>query len=153
MLSDAEIALFPREYYGYSKHIRCDHTLIFDILRCDDASIAGEIALRIGDSAELFYLGHIGYHIDPPFRGHSFAAKACMLCKPMLSAFGMQSVVITTDPDNLPSIRTCEKLGCELESTVKVPSQVMYRLEISAVKDRFIWLLDDADAAPESGNT
>ena len=139
MLWDSEIALLPREYYAYNKQIRCEHSFVFDIVERNTAKIVGEIALRIGDSPELFYLGHIGYHIDPPFRGHSYAAKACSLCGAMLRAFDMQTVIITTDPDNMPSIKTCVRLGCELESTVKVPALMMDRLEISSEKHRFLW--------------
>lgn len=141
MLWDEEIALLPRVYFGYHKQIRCDHSLVFDIVERDQAKIAGEIALRIGDSPEQFYLGHIGYHIDPPYRGHAYAAKACRLCAPVLGYFAMRHVVITTDPDNAASIRTCVRLGCELESTVQVPRAVHEKLDISHVKCRFIWTL------------
>lgn len=134
------LALLPREYYGYSRQIRCEHTLVLDMLSCPDMRVAGEIALRVGDSAELFYLGHIGYHVDPPFRGHGCAAQACRLLAPTLEAFGMRTAVITTDPDNTASVKTCLHLGCELESTVRVPEKVKAKLEISDVKYRFIWM-------------
>ena len=146
MLWDDEIALCPREYYGYSKQIGCECSLIFDIVRRRDANIAGEIALRIGDSPEQFYLGHIGYHVDPPFRGRGFAARACKLCEPLLVSIGQRDIVITTDPDNLPSVKTCEKLGCELECTVPVPPSFQQRLEISAEKHRFVWTLNPCAA-------
>ena len=74
--------------------------------------------LRVGEDESLFYLGHIGYHVDPPFRGHSAALHACRLCVPVFHELGMRTFVITTDEDNLPSILTCERLGCILESTV-----------------------------------
>ena len=141
MLWDQEIALHPREYYGYSRHIRCDHTMIFDIVQRSTTKIAGEIALRIGDSPEQFYLGHVGYHVDPPFRGNGYAAKACLLCEPLLVDIGLYSIVVTTDPDNEPSIRTCLRIGCQLECTVRVPVLVKNRLEISDTKNRYIWVL------------
>ena len=147
MLLDEEIALCPREYYGYSRAIRCEHSLIFDIVQRSDARIAGEIALRIGDSPEQFYLGHIGYHVDPPFRGHAYAFKACRLCEPLLVSLGLKNIVITTDPDNRPSVKTCERLRCELECTVKVPPQVTSKLEISTEKRRYIWELDPLSSA------
>ncbi len=141
MFEDGELSLRPREYAGRSRVIGSDHTFIFDIVERSSGRTAGEIALRIGDSAEQFYLGHIGYHIDPPFRGHAYANKACRLCAPLLAAFGMGSVVITTDPDNLPSIRTCQRLGCVLETTVVVPQKVRGKLDISPEKHRYIWIL------------
>ena len=79
LFADAQLLLIPREYYGYSKRIRCEHTFVFDVAAQEPRQTAGEIAVRIGDSVELFYLGHIGYHIDAPFRGHGYAARACML--------------------------------------------------------------------------
>ncbi len=144
MFTDAEIALRPRIYSGFSKEIGVEHTFVFDIVERAGGRTAGEIALRIGESAEQFYLGHVGYHVDPPFRGHGYAANACRLCAPLLTAFGMRSAVITTDPDNLPSVRTCQNLGCELESTVRVPWRVRDKLEISEEKHRFVWLPGNA---------
>ncbi len=134
-----ELALLPRDYYGYNRQIRCEHTLVFDMLHAETMRVAGEIALRAGDSAELYYLGHIGYHVDPPYRGHGYAAQACRLLAPALAALGMRTAVITTDPDNTPSIKTCLRLGCELECTVPVPEKVKDKVEISDVKHRFIW--------------
>ena len=104
--------------------------------------VAGEISIRLGDSPEQFYLGHVGYHVDPPFRGHHYAAQACRLCMPLLRCLGMRSAVITTDPTNLPSIKTCEILCCELESTVTVPRKITDKLELSTVKRRYLWRLD-----------
>jgi len=138
---DEEIALRPRELYGYSRHIHSDYTFVFDILKGVGGPVAGEIALRIGDSPEQFYLGHVGYHVDEPYRGHGYALRACRLTAPFLQSFGMRTAVITTDTDNRPSIRTCENLGCVLESTVAVPPQMADKLEISRMKRRFIWTL------------
>lgn len=141
MFADAQLRLLPREYYGYSKRIRCEHTFVFDVATREGRQVAGEIALRIGDSAEMFYLGHIGYHIDPPFRGHGYAARACLLAAPVFRALDMDNVVITTDPENQPSVKTCRRLGCEWESTVPVPLYIKDKLDISDIKHRFIWTL------------
>ena len=118
---------------------------MFDIVMGGSrAETAGEIALRVGEDASLFYLGHIGYHVDPPFRGHGAALRACRLCVPVFSELGMRTFVITTDEDNLPSIRTCEKLGCILESTVNVPLWCRQEFSISARKRRYVY--EPADA-------
>ena len=61
----------------------------------------------------------------------------------MMRQLGKTSVVITTDPDNIPSRRTCEALGCEMERIVDVPKEIRNRWEISPVKCRYIWRLDD----------
>jgi len=101
--------------------------------------VAGEIALRIGESKPLYYLGHIGYHVDLPYRGQHFAMRACALSCPFLRKAGMRYAVITTDEDNHPSIRTCERLGCRFESTVDVPLWCVNEFHISRRKRRYIF--------------
>ena len=113
--------------------------MIFDIVDIATRRIAGEIALRIGEGESLYYLGHIGYHIDPPYRGRRGALRACKMCLPLLKEMGMLSFVITTDDDNYPSIKTCELLGCELESTVDVPAWCQLEFSISNRKRRYIY--------------
>lgn len=70
LLQDELIALIPREYGGHVAQLGGAVSLVFDILMPGmSPSLAGEIALRVGEDASLFYLGHIGYHVDPPFPG------------------------------------------------------------------------------------
>jgi len=114
-------------------------SLTFSIIEKSSGRIAGEIALRIGEAPCLDYLGHIGYHIDPSYRGRHFAMRACALCRSFLKEVGMHSAVITTDEDNLPSIRTCEGLGCRFECTVDVPSWCVDEFQISNRKRRYIF--------------
>lgn len=140
MFTGDEIALVPCEYEGRNRQIGCECTFKFYLRHKTSGGIAGHISLRVGDSPEQFYLGHIGYHVRPLFRGHGYAADACRLLVPVLAAFGMRSVVITTDPTNIPSIRTCERLHCCLESTVAVPVEVREKVDISSVKRRYIWM-------------
>lgn len=102
---------------------------------------AGRISLRLGESPCVYYFGHIGYHVDPPYRGNHYALRACRLLQPLMLEKGKRSVVITADPDNFPSRRTCEKLGCTLERTANVPEEIRSRWEISPVKCRYIWQL------------
>lgn len=104
---------------------------------------AGRISLRLGESECVYYFGHIGYHVDPPYRGDHYAARACELLRPMIEQAGKASVVITTDPDNVPSRRTCERLGCAYESTVNVPYRIQRKWDISPVKCRYIWRMSD----------
>ena len=103
---------------------------------------AGRISLRLGESPCVYYFGHIGYHVDPPWRGHHYAARACALLEPLIAASGKSSIVITTDPDNMPSRHTCERIGCMLESIVPVPPLMQSRWELSPVKCRYVWKID-----------
>ena len=103
---------------------------------------AGRISLRLGESPCVYYFGHIGDHVDPPYRGQHYARRACELLRPLIVAAGKRSVVITCDPDNMPSRRTCEGLGCTLERIVDVPRSISSRWEISDVKCRYIWRMN-----------
>ena len=51
---------------------------------------------------------------------------------------------ITTDVDNHPSIKTCERLGCVLESTVDVPGWCRAEFSISHRKRRYIYEIPEA---------
>lgn len=89
----------------------------------------GRVSLRIGNTENLvMYAGHIGYGIDEKQRGHRYAAKACRLIKPVALDHGFTTLWITVNPDNYPSRRTCEILGCEMVEIVDLPEDnEMYR--------------------------
>lgn len=139
LFQNGEFALRPREHAHRVSQLDGACSLIFDIVEQSSGKVAGEIALRIGEGEALYYLGHIGYHIDPPFRGHGGALQACRMCLPIIRDMGMRSFVITTDEDNYPSIRTCEKLGCILESTVDVPAWCRAEFTLSNRKRRYVF--------------
>ena len=90
--------------------------------------IAGGISLRIGQDSDLeLYTGHIGYHVYPPARGRHLAERACRLLLPLARRHGMRTIWITCNPDNVPSRRTCERLGAELVEIVPLPpDHVLY---------------------------
>ena len=102
----------------------------------------GRVEARMGEGVCAYYFGHVGYHIDPEWRGHHYALHACRLILPVFRRFGKRNVVITCDPDNLPSRKTCEELGCELERVVKVQQFVRDRWSISREKCRYIWYME-----------
>ena len=103
----------------------------------------GYVSLRLGESPSLYYLGHIGYRIDPPYRGHGYAQQACELLRPLMSEHGLRSVVITTDTDNIASRRTCEHLGCALESIADVPNEYRVLCSGSDRKCRYIYTIPE----------
>lgn len=85
-------------------------------------AIAGGISLRIGDNSDLrLYVGHIGYNVYPPHRGHHYAERATRLVLPLARRHGMRELWITTNPDNTASRRSCERLGATLVETVDLP--------------------------------
>ncbi len=105
----------------------------------------GYISLRLGESPGLYYLGHIGYRIEAEYRGHGYAARACSLMMPLLQQMQMRSIVITTDVDNIPSRKTCEKLGCVLERIAPVPPEYRAICSGSVRKCRYILRIPPRD--------
>jgi len=142
-LSDGVIDLVPIRLYPPDSDMGFGECYDYIIAPHGQSREAGRISLRLGESPCVYYFGHIGYHVDPPYRGRHYAQRACALLAPLMRSRGKTSVVITTDPDNIPSRRTCEGLGCELERIVYVPREIRSRWEISPVKCRYIWRLDD----------
>ena len=83
---------------------------------------AGGLNLRIGNTHNIvMYGGHIGYGVEPEHRGHHCAERACRLILPLAKAHGLDPIWITCNPDNIPSRRTCERLGAELVEIVPLP--------------------------------
>lgn len=92
----------------------------FDI--CDSNGIKmGVCDLRIGHNDMLYYGGNIGYRIDEEFRGHHYAGKACRLLFELAKKHGLQYVIITCNPDNFPSRKTCEYAGGTLLEIAELP--------------------------------
>jgi tagatose 1,6-diphosphate aldolase len=84
--------------------------------------MAGTISLRISDDENTRrYYGHVGYLVFPPARGNHYAERSLRLLLPLARRHSMAELWITTNPDNLPSRRTCERLGCEYVETVDLP--------------------------------
>lgn len=84
--------------------------------------MAGNISLRIGWTPDLVnYIGHIGYGVYPPARGHHYAARACQLLLPLAKRHQLPCLWITCNPDNLPSRKTCEMIGGKLIDIVDLP--------------------------------
>lgn len=85
--------------------------------------------LRVGYNQNLYYAGNIGYTVYEEFRGHHYAAKACLLLFGLAKKHGMQEIIITCNPDNIASAKTCERVGGELIETVELPTDNPMRVE------------------------
>jgi tagatose 1,6-diphosphate aldolase len=101
----------------------------FDMFRRDIHQRVGQIDLRIGHTPHLkLYGGHIGYGVDPEYRGRHYAARSVALLLPLAKKHGINPVWITCNPDNWASRRTCELAGGALIEIVDLPSDLeMYR--------------------------
>ncbi|MDT8718438.1 GNAT family N-acetyltransferase [Clostridium sp. 19966] len=88
----------------------------------------GGCDLRIGYNKKVYYGGNIGYHIDKEYRGHNFAGKACILLFELAKKHKMDYLIITCNPDNYASRKTCEYAGGILEEIVELPKDNDMRL-------------------------
>ena len=60
------------------------------------------------------------------------------LLLPVAWANGLPEVVITCNPDNLPSIRTCERLGAQFQGNVPLPPTTDMAIRGEKSKNRYV---------------
>lgn len=97
---------------------------------CDrEGTKVGKCDLRIGHNEGVYYGGNIGYRVEEPFRGHHYAGKACRLLFELATRHGLEYLIITCNPDNTPSRKTCEYAGGELVEIAELPQDNDMRLE------------------------
>ena len=77
--------------------------------------------LRIGHNSNAYYGGNIGYSIDEEYRGHHYAGKACLLLFKLAKKHNMDYLIITCNPNNYASRKTCEYAGCHLAEIAELP--------------------------------
>ena len=92
----------------------------FDICLLNGTPI-GKCDLRIGHNEKTYIGGNIGYGIDETYRGHHFAAKACRLLFHQAKKHGLDYLIITCDPKNTASSRTCEIAGGKFIKIEAIP--------------------------------
>lgn len=142
--TDGVIDLIPAYVLPSARELRFGHEQTWKIVAHGERKEMGRISYRSGEGRYIFYYGHIGYHVDPPYRGHHYAWRACRLIAPEIRMSGKSSVVITCDPDNTPSRKTCQKLGGMYEGTTSVPEDIRKKYEIGPSKCRYIWVPEES---------
>lgn len=143
--TDGEIDLIPVCTGRPDRDLGFRHEQIWKITLHNERDEIGRLSYRDGESRCVYYYGHIGYHIDQPYRGHHYAYKACKLIEKEILMSGKTSVVITCDPDNYPSRNTCLRLGCFFERIAEVPEDIFRKYDISRTKCRYIWQIVQMD--------
>jgi predicted acetyltransferase len=114
----------------------------YQIKKTDTQETLGQIDLRLGYTLDLVrYGGNIGYSIEKPFRGHHYAATACLLLKPVAQQHGMDVLWITCNPDNWASRKTCEYIGATLVEIVDLPEYSDMFKEGERQKCRYRWII------------
>lgn len=81
----------------------------------------GECDLRVGHNENTYYGGNIGYGIDEKYRGHHYAGKACLLLFELAKKHNLDYLIISCDPDNFASRKTCEYAGGKLLEIAELP--------------------------------
>ena len=83
-----------------------------------EGHVAGALDLRHYLNDGLYYGGHIGYGMSPPYRGRGWAPLMLALGLEKAKALGIDRALVTCNDDNLPSARTIEACGGVLENVV-----------------------------------
>lgn len=89
----------------------------------------GNCDFRIGHNQKTYYGGNIGYRIEEKYRGHHYAGKACLLLFELAKKHALDYLLITCNPDNYASRKTCEYAGGQLQEIVELPEDNDMRLE------------------------
>ncbi len=142
-LADTEIELrLAREVSANpEKEWLC--ALHFNIVHTDTQYSIGTIDIRLGYTLSLVrYGGHLGYRINPDWRGRHYAAKACKLLIPVALSHGMDVLWITCNPDNWASRKTCEWIGATLVEIVDLPPENDQYQDGERQKCRYRWILN-----------
>ncbi|MDQ0897687.1 MULTISPECIES: GNAT family N-acetyltransferase [unclassified Paenibacillus] len=113
----------------------------YNIVLNGSSEEAGKIVVRIGNNEKLYFGGHIGYSVIERFRGNHYAAKACNLIKQVAVAHGMEKIIITCNPDNEPSRKTCVYIGAKLIEIVDLPPHNDMYQEGERQKCIYEWVL------------
>jgi predicted acetyltransferase len=112
-------------------------TYRFDIVRNSDGAEIGCIDLRVGFDEEIYYSGNIGYRIYEDYRGRGCAAKAASLLFGLAKEHGMEKLMLTCNPDNVASAKTCERIGAKYVEFVRVPKTSEQHQQGDRFKKRF----------------
>ena len=86
-----------------------------------DGTKVGTCDLRVGHNDKTYIGGNIGYAVDEEYRGHHYAAEACRLLFQQAKKHGLDYVIITCDPSNVASYKTCEYAGGSYIETADIP--------------------------------
>ena len=117
---DEHLTIRKRHYFSEEETDDRIPYVAYDI--CFGKKVVGDIQLSLIMNDYMYYYGHIGYHIYYFCRGHRYAYKACLLLgKIAKEEFGMKELIITTDPDNLASLKTIQRLNASFIEKVRVP--------------------------------
>ncbi len=138
--SDRELTLVLTECHPAEASIFGVPFYTFEMRHADTAAYMGRIRLRVGWNEQCIrFAGQVGYAVEPDFRGHHYAERACRLILPLARRHGLAELWITSQPDNLASRRTLERIGAEFVEIVDVPDS--YPLDAGAIRQKACYRL------------
>ena len=116
---------------------------VFDIVVDEMERTVGRIEYRFEEGRELLYYGHVGYVIYLPYRGHGFAEKACRHLAIIIKSYHpeIMSMMITCNPDNLPSKATIKNLGAVYLQRVQIDEDHELYDQGDYEKEVYEWIL------------
>ena len=119
---DGDLTLVVEDFHEYAPDKRWVPYYRFRMLNTHTRDTMGNASLRLGNNLHIvLYAGHIGYGVEPAFRGHHYASRAVRLLLPLALRHGLNPVWITCNPDNLPSKRSLEIAGGKFVEIVDLP--------------------------------
>jgi len=150
-LTDGEIYLVCTEKKPANPEKK--HVPSYSFAICRSGEKVGTLNLRIGyggghHNSSLYYGGHIGYEIQEPYRGKSYATRACKLLAPIARHHKMQTLLITNNTENHASRRVCEKLGAKLLRMVRIPEHDDLYKTGQRFENIFEWAVENSAALP-----
>ena len=125
-LSDGEIKLVLKSIDEPNIENEISLRYGFSIIHIQDNEDIGIIYFAADKSDRQYLRGHLSYGVSPAYSGHNYAAKACMLLKPVISMHGFTSVFIGAKNDNIASIRTIEKIGAQPIAIDDIPHPTVW---------------------------
>lgn len=143
LLTDGEISLKIEDKTPSSDEKGYLPAYRYKIILHDSNITIGNIDIRIGYNENIYYGGNIGYGIEKSYRGNNYASKACKIIRQVAIAHEMDKLIITCNPDNLPSRKTCEKTGLKLKEIVDLPQHNEMYQEGERQKCIYEWILSE----------
>ncbi len=112
-------------YLGESLRIENDERkeAYYMIFERKTDEFVGYCGVRLREGKDMPYLGNIEYEIFGPFRGHGYAKEASVMLGNIAYDWGVQSLTITANVENLPSLNVIKGLGAQFVEVVKVPKK------------------------------
>ncbi|HZS43490.1 MAG TPA: GNAT family N-acetyltransferase [Blastocatellia bacterium] len=129
ILKDEVLLVVLDRYLDSDPERECLPTYHFNMVNESTGAVMGAINLRIGNTYRIpLYRGHVGYRVEPEYRGNHLAARSVRLLIPLAGKHQINPLWITCNSDNIASRRSCELAGGELIEIIDIPpDEEMYQ--------------------------